>query len=219
MIDLFTAGTPNGRKATIMLEETGLNYQYRALDFGKQEQKEPWYLEINPNGRIPAIVDNETGITVFESGAILIYLAEKTGLFLPTDTASRSQVIQWLMFQMGGVGPMQGQAHVFYRYAPETIPYAIERYQTETMRLYTVLDTQLADHEFIAGDYSIADMATYPWVAQHEWAGVDITDLEHLQRWLQAVGNRPAVSCGMQVPPPDDANDEIKCARGRKMLV
>ncbi len=219
MIHLYTAGTPNGRKASIMLEETGLDYQYRTLDFGKQEQKEPWYLEINPNGRIPAIVDDETGITVIESGAILIYLAEKTGRFLPADTAGRSQVIQWLMFQVGGVGPMQGQAHVFYRYAPEKIPYAIDRYQVETLRLYTVLNTQLADNEFIAGDYSIADMATYPWVASHEWAGVDISGLEHLKRWLETVGNRPAVSCGMLIPPPDDASDEVKCTRGREMLV
>ncbi|HTP25316.1 MAG TPA: glutathione binding-like protein, partial [Anaeromyxobacteraceae bacterium] len=156
---------------------------------------------LNPNGRIPTIVDHdEGGFAVFESGAILIYLAEKSGKLLPQDRRGRSTVIQWLMFQMGGLGPMQGQANVFYRYAPEKIPYAIDRYQKETKRLYTVLDRRLADHEYLAGDYSIADIATWPWVTLHSWAGVDVDDLPHLQRWIDEVGARPAVVKGREIP-------------------
>jgi GST-like protein len=208
MIDLYTAPTPNGWKASIMLEELGLPYNVRVVHLQEGEQKEPWYLKINPNGRIPAIVDPDEGdFAVFESGAILIYLAEKTGSpLLPTDRRRRSEVIQWLMFQMGGVGPMQGQANVFFRYAPEPIEYAIKRYQDETHRLYGVLDGRLADREFLAGDYSIADIATWPWVRIHAWAGVEVDDLPNLRRWIDTVAARPAVERGVAVPgdiPPD----------------
>ena len=202
MIDLYTAATPNGHKISIALEEMGLPYTLKVLALSKNEQKEPWFLAINPNGRIPAIVDHAADdLAVFESGAILIYLAEKTGLFMPTDVAGRSRVLQWLMFQMGGVGPMMGQANVFYRYFPEKIQSAIDRYQGESKRLLRVLDTQLAQHEYLAGDYSIADMANFAWARTHRWSGVDIEDLPHLQRWLAQIRQRPAVERGLQAPP------------------
>jgi glutathione S-transferase len=220
MIDLYTAPTPNGWKASIMLEETGLPYTVKPIDLGKLVQKEPWFLAINPNGRIPAIVDRDAGdFAVFESGAILIYLAEKAGRLLPADAKGRSVAIQWLMFQMGGIGPMQGQANVFFRYAPEKIQYAIDRYQNETRRLYEVLDRRLAQAEYLAGDYSIADVATWPWVSIHGWAGVPIDGLPHLARWLEAVGSRPAVKAGRAVPRPPEKRDEprseevVKAAR------
>lgn len=201
MIDLYTAATPNGHKVSIALEEMALEYQLHVLSFDKKEQKTPEFLAINPNGRIPAIVDRDNGdFAVFESGAILWYLAEKTGKFLSNDAKKRSVTMQWLMFQMGGIGPMQGQANVFYRYFPEKIPAAIQRYQNETRRLYEVLNTRLAQAEYLADDYSIADMATYPWLALHEWAGISVEGLEHLQRWLQAVAQRTAVQKGMQTP-------------------
>lgn len=202
MIDLYTAATPNGHKISIALEEMGLPYTLKVLALSKNEQKEPWFLAINPNGRIPAIVDHAADdLAVFESGAILIYLAEKTGLFMPKDVAGRSRVLQWLMFQMGGVGPMMGQANVFYRYFPEKIQPAIDRYQGESKRLLRVLDTQLAQHEYLAGDYSIADMANFAWARTHRWSGVDIDDLPHLQRWLAQIRQRPAVERGLQAPP------------------
>lgn len=203
MIDLYTASTPNGWKASIILEETGLPYELHALKLGELQQKEDWYLKINPNGRIPTIVDRDAGdFAVFESGAILVYLAEKTGQFMPTDPKGRSLVMQWLMFQMSGVGPMQGQAHVFYRYAPEKIEFAIQRYQRETRRLYEVLDKRLEDHEYLAGDYSIADMANWPWVCLYEWAGVEIEDLPNLRRWLDLIGQRPGALRGRDIPKP-----------------
>ncbi len=206
MITLYTSGTPNGRKISIYLEEAGLPYQVHRLSLGDLEQKQEWFLKINPNGRIPAIVDHDNDdFAVFESGAILIYLAEKTGKLLPTDPKQRSLVMQWLMFQMSGVGPMQGQANVFFRYAPEKIPYAIERYQKETRRLYEVMEGALAQRPFLAGEYSIADVATYPWVRGHEWAGVSLEGLPNLQRWLAEVGSRPAVQRGMDVPHPENA--------------
>ncbi len=222
MIDLYTSPTPNGWKASIMLEEIGLPYTVKPIRLGQLEQKQEWYLKLNPNGRIPTIVDHdEGGFAVFESGAILIYLAEKTGQLMPRDTKGRSTVIQWLMFQMGGIGPMQGQANVFYRYAPEKIPYAIERYQKETKRLYKVLDRRLADHEYLAGDYSIADIATWPWATLHGWAGVDIDDLPNLERWIQRVGERPAVVKGRGIPEMIKLeNKEEELARqGAKILV
>ena len=221
MIDFYTSTTPNGRKVSIMLEEIELPYNLIHLHLSKFEQRQDWYLKINPNGRIPAIVDRENGdFAVFESGAILIYLAEKTGKFLPSDIKGRSTVIQWLMFQMSGIGPMQGQAHVFFRYAPEKIEYAIGRYQRETKRLYTVLDTRLADNEFLAGDfYSIADMATYPWVALHNWAGVNIDDLENLRRWMTAVRRRPAVTKGMDIPKSKKETTDEAEKRGSSLLV
>lgn len=201
MIELFTAQTPNGHKVSIMLEELGVAYTVRHIKFDDKEQKQSWYLKLNPNGRIPTIVDHDNDdFVVFESGAILIYLAEKTGKFLPADPKQRSRVIQWLMFQMGGIGPMQGQAHVFYRYAPEKIPYAIDRYQKETKRLYAVLDTRLEDREYLVDDLSIADFATYPWVRKYEWAGLSVADLPNLRRWLQAMAARPGVQRGLDVP-------------------
>lgn len=201
MIELYTARTPNGRKISIMLEEVQLPYNIHLIDFDKKEQKEPWFLKINPNGRIPAIVDKANdNFAVFESGAILMYLAEKTGELLPQDPKQRSVAIQWLMFQMSGVGPMQGQANVFLHYAPEKMPYAIERYQKEVRRLYEVLNHQLSTIDYLAGEYSIADIATFPWVKRHEWCEVNIDDLSHLKRWLSTIEERPAVQKGMNIP-------------------
>lgn len=201
MIDLYTWGTPNGYKVSVTLEELGLPYAVHRVDIGKGEQKRPEFLKLNPNGRIPAIVDREEGdFAVFESGAIMLYLAEKTGKLLPSDRKGRSRVTQWLMFQMAGVGPMQGQANVFLRYFPEKLPAAIERYQKETRRLYTVLDTRLAESEYLAGDYSIADIANWAWVRVHRWAGVSVDGLANLQRWLAAIEQRPASQKGLAVP-------------------
>jgi glutathione S-transferase len=205
MIQLFTAGTPNGRKVSIALEEMALPYATRAIDLRAREQLQAWFLKLNPNGRIPVIVDQDEGdFAVFESGAILLYLAEKTGQFLPLDAKRRSQVMQWLMFQMGGLGPMMGQANVFYRYAPEKIEYAIGRYQREVRRLLEVLDRRLVDREFLVDDYSIADMAHFAWARGHDWSGVSIDGLEHLQRWLSDIAARPAVQRGVEVPMADD---------------
>ncbi|MEM1402263.1 MAG: glutathione S-transferase N-terminal domain-containing protein [Pseudomonadota bacterium] len=205
MIKLYTASTPNGHKASVTLEELGLDYTVRALDFNSQEQKQDWYLEINPNGRIPAIVDQEaeTGpLTVFESGAIMIYLAEKTGSLLPTDHAGRATVIQWLMLQMGGVGPMMGQANVFYRYFPEKIPVVIERYQNESRRLFEVLDRRLGQSEWLGPEFSIADIANWCWVRTYRWSGVELEGLINLRRWLDAMKGRPACRRGVEVPMP-----------------
>ena len=203
MIELYTAATPNGYKVSIMLEETGLPYTFHHVQLQDKQQKQDWYLQLNPNGRIPTIVDRDNdGFAVFESGAILIYLAEKTDQFMPHDPNRRSQVIQWLMFQVAGIGPMQGQAHVFYRYAAEKIPYAIQRYQRETARLYRVLDRRLGDHEYLVDELSIADFATYPWVRSYRWAGVSIDGLTHLQRWLRVMRARPGVQRGLDVPIP-----------------
>lgn len=215
MIELYTAATPNGQKISIALEELGLPYRVHALSFDRKEQKAPEYLKINPNGRIPTIVDTDNGdFAVFESGAILLYLAEKTGQLLPADAKGRSTVIQWLMFQMGGVGPMQGQANVFFRYFPEKLQGAIDRYQNETRRLYEVLDSRLGEVEYLAGDYSIADIATYPWVRIHDWAGVTVDGLPHLQRWMAALAARPAVQRGLLVPQREpDAAAVIKSAQ------
>lgn len=203
MIDLYTATTPNGRKISIALEEMGLDYSVHALNLKAMEQKAPDFLAISPNGRIPAIVDRAEGnFTVFESGAILIYLAEKTGLLLPADTKARSRVTQWLMWQMGGLGPMQGQANVFFRYWPEKLQPVIDRYQNETRRLFGVMDTRLADVAWLAGDYSIADVACYPWIAQADWSGVPLEAYPNLTRWFDDMGRRPAVIAGMLVPAP-----------------
>ncbi len=219
MISLYTAPTPNGHKASITLEELEIPYKTVGIDLGKGVQKEPWFLAVNPNGRIPAIVDHDAGdFPVFESGAIMLYLCDKdgSGKLLPKDAQARSRVIQWLMFQMGGVGPMQGQANVFFRYFPEKIPAAISRYQNETRRLYTVLDTQLAQHEWLAGDYSLADIANYSWVRIHGWAGVEIDGLDHLKRWIDAIAARPAVQRGLAVPQPVDF--ESAAARGQQTI-
>ncbi|WCL53850.1 MULTISPECIES: glutathione S-transferase family protein [Kordiimonadales] len=201
MIDLYTAPTPNGWKASVMLEETGLPYEVHAIDLMKGQQRAPDYLKINPNGRIPAIVDREEGnFAVFESGAILIYLAEKTGKLMPADAKGRSTVIQWLMFQMGGVGPMMGQANVFYRYLPEKIDLAIKRYQGEVARLFGVLDARLADHQYLAGDYSIADIANWCWARTAAWSGVDTDPFPNMKRWIAEIAERPAAQAGIKVP-------------------
>jgi len=215
MIELFTAATPNGWKISIALEEMALPYTLRLLNLSKLEQKEEWFLKINPNGRIPAIVDHDNDdFAVFESGAILIYLAEKTGKFLPSEPKARSRVLQWLMFQMGGVGPMMGQANVFFRYAPEKIPYAIDRYQREVRRLFEVMERQLANHEYIAGpDYSIADMALWSWIAGYGWSGVKIEGLSQLNRWMDLIGTRPAAQRGRNIPPPTDPAKLAESAR------
>lgn len=208
MIELYTWDTPNGWKVSALLEELGLDYVVHPIDIGSGDQKKADYLAINPNGRIPAIVDTDNdNFAIFESGAIMLYLAEKAGKLLPNDSKGKSLVTQWLMFQMGGVGPMQGQANVFYRYFPEKIPAAIERYQNETFRLYQVLDTRLGESEFLAGEFSIADIAHWSWVRIHEWAGVDISELKNLQRWLAAIEARPACQKGLLVPNGVDLKD------------
>lgn len=199
MIDLYHWPTPNGHKITIFLEEAGLPYRLHPVNIGKGEQFRPEFLAISPNNRIPAIVDNEPGdggapVSLFESGAILLYLAEKTGRFLPKDLRGRAEVLQWLFWQVGGLGPMSGQNGHFVHYAPEKIPYAIERYQKETNRLYGVMDRRLADRPFLAGDYSIADIASYPWVVPYERYGQNLGDFPHLKRWFEAIRARPAVS-------------------------
>ncbi len=200
MIDLYTFTTPNGRKASIMLEEVELPYNVHKIDITKNDQFTPEFVAINPNSKIPAIVDHDTGITVFESGAILIYLAEKTGKLLPTADKERFQVLSWLMLQMGSVGPMFGQLNHFKKFAPEKIPYAIERYEKETLRLYGVLDKQLTEREYLCGDYSIADIATYPWVAIYEFQGLTLDSHPNLKRWVETMQQRPAVQRGMAVP-------------------
>lgn len=198
MISLYTSATPNGHKVSIALEEMGLDYDLKAIDLMQGEQKTAEFLALNPNGRIPVIVDD--GFPVFESGAILVYLAEKTGQFMPNDMKGRSQVMQWLMFQMGGVGPMMGQANVFFRYFPEKIQPAIDRYQKEGRRLFEVLESQLEKSEYLAGDYSIADMATWPWVRTHKWSGIEVDGLPNVQRWMDAIAARPAADKGVKVP-------------------
>lgn len=225
-IQLYSLPTPNGVKASIMLEETGLPYEPHLVSFNKKDQMTPEFLSVSPNNKIPAILDpNGPGgqpLALFESGAILIYLADKSGQFLPQDATGRYEAIQWLMFQMGGIGPMQGQANVFYRYAPEKIPFAIERYQNETKRLYRVLDKRLADREYLCGDYSIADIANWSWVSLYFWAGVEIDDLPHLQRWLKTVGERPAVQRGIEIPEKVEFNlddEETAAQSGASLLV
>jgi glutathione S-transferase/GST-like protein len=214
MIDLYTAATPNGWKVSILLEELGLPYEVHVLDLSSGAQKEPWFTAINPNGRIPAIVDRDEGdFAVFESGAIMVYLAEKAGRLLPSDPKGRSEAMQWLMFQMGGLGPMMGQANVFTRYFPEQLPSVIDRYRRESRRLLEVLDDRLAGREWLAGDYSIADIANWSWAHTHEWPGVSVEGLDHLQRWMAAIGDRPAVRKGVTVPPRADPEKVVESAR------
>ena len=206
MIDLYTAATPNGWKVSIALEELELPYTPHTLDLSEGRQHETWFLELNPNGRIPVIVDRRASdgaddLTIFETGAILIYLAEKTGRLMPSDAAGRFAVLQWLMFQMSGIGPMQGQAVIFERYFSEDVPAARKRYHNETRRLYEVLDVRLAEHEWLAGDFSIADIANWSWLRSHRWARVDIEGLEHLERWMTAMAARPGCQRGVEVPP------------------
>jgi GST-like protein len=218
MIELYTSPTPNGYKVSIMLEEIGLDYEVHAIDLGKQEQKAPEFLAMNPNGRIPVIVDHDNDdFVVFESGAILIYLAEKSGQLLPTDPRGRSRVLQWLMFQMGGLGPMMGQANVFYRYFEEKIPAAIHRYQHEGRRLLEVLNGQLAGRDYLCDEYSIADIATWPWAVTHRWSGIDVTGLDHLQAWLERLANRPAVARGRNIPQRPSKRDTTRA--GQSIIV
>jgi GST-like protein len=200
MIELYTAPTPNGYKASIALEEMEIPYNVHTINLMEGDQKKPEFLKICPNGRIPAMVDTAEDLAVFESGAIMIYLAEQSGKFLPSDVKGRSRVIQWLMFQMGGVGPMMGQANVFFRYFPEKLQPAIDRYQNEGRRLFEVLDTHLADNEYLAGEYSIADMANWAWVRTHKWSGISIEGLTHLSRWMGAIAERPGAQRGVKVP-------------------
>lgn len=201
MIDLYTWTTPNGRKISIMLEEVGLAYKVYSVDISQNEQFSPEFLKINPNNKIPAIIDHENGksFSLFESGAILIYLAEKTGKLLSKDPHQRAVTIQWLMFQMGSVGPMLGQLHHFLRYAEDNT-YAIERYTKETKRIYNVLDKHLSESEFLAEKYSIADIAVFPWIAIHEKHLIDLNDFKHIKHWFEQIQARPAVQKGMQVP-------------------
>jgi GST-like protein len=214
MIELYTSPTPNGYKVSIMLEETALEYSVHPIDLGKQEQKEPEFLAMNPNGRIPVIVDHDNDdFVVFESGAILLYLAEKTGQLLPAEKKQRSRVMQWLMFQMGGIGPMMGQANVFYRYFDEKIPAAINRYQHEGLRLLTVLDHQLEGREYICGDYSIADIAAWPWAVTHNWSGIDIDGLSNLKSWLDRMAERPAVAKGRNIPERGSKNETTQAGQ------
>ncbi len=199
MIDLYYWTTPNGHKVTMFLEEAGLSYTIKAINIGKGEQFAPDFLAIAPNNRIPAMVDHEPAgggapVPLFESGAMLLYLAEKTGRFIPADVRGRAEVLQWLFWQMGGLGPMAGQNHHFTQYAPEKVPYAIKRYVDETARLYGVLNKHLADREFVAGDYSIADMASYPWIVSHEKQSQNLDDFPHLKRWYEAIRARPATA-------------------------
>jgi GST-like protein len=203
-IELYTWGTPNGRKASIALEELGLDYAVHAINITQDQQFGPDFLKISPNNKIPAIVDPDgpdgKPIALFESGAILIYLAEKTGKLIPKDARTRYTALQWLMWQMGGFGPMLGQAHHFRRFAKEQVPYAIDRYTNETRRLYGVLDKRLNEVEYLAGDYSVADIATFPWAARHEWHGMALEDFPAVNRWYDAIAARPAVQKGMAVP-------------------
>jgi GSH-dependent disulfide-bond oxidoreductase len=205
VIDLYTWGTPNGRKVSVMLEECGLTYNVHPIDIGKGDQYQPAFVAIDPNSKIPAIVDSEgpdgKPFSLFESGAILIYLSEKTGKFLPASTSGKYVALQWLMFQMGGVGPFFGQVHHFLRAAKEPVPYAIDRYVKEKDRLYGVLDKRLGEAKFLAGDeYTIADIATYPWVARYEWHKTDLNQFPNVKRWFDAISQRPAVQRGMKVP-------------------
>jgi GST-like protein len=204
MIELYTWGTPNGKKVSIMLEEIGLSYNLHPINIGQGDQFKPDYIAINPNSKIPAIIDTEgpggKPLSIFESGAILIYLAEKTGKLVARDPVARIEAIEWLMFQMGGVGPMFGQAHHFLRQVKEPNPYGAERYTKEARRLYGVMNARLGKVDYLAGDYSIADVATYPWVARHEWHLVDLGEFPNVARWFAAISARPAVQRGMKVP-------------------
>lgn len=203
MIDLYTASTPNGWKASVMLEEIGMPYTVHPISLSEGDQKTPEFLRINPNGRIPAIVDRANGdFPIFESGAIMLYLAKKSGKLLPKDEKGESRVIQWLMFQMGGVGPMMGQANVFYRYFPEKLQGAIDRYQNEGRRLFEVLNTQLAGREYLCDEFSLADIANWCWVRIHEWSGISVTGLDNLNAWIARMEARPACQRGIVIPEP-----------------
>jgi len=205
MIDFYTWSTPNGRKVSIMLEEVGLPYTVHPIDINKNEQFQPHFLNVSPNNRIPAIVDTDTGQTLFESGAILMYLADKTGRFWPKSGEAHWRTIEWLMWQMGGFGPMLGQVHHFVKYNAGKAPYAEERFAKEGHRLYGVLDRRLANVEYVAGDYTIADMAIWPWASRFEWQGVNLAEYPNVLRWYRAIAARPAVQKGYHVPVPQPA--------------
>ena len=200
MIDLYTFGTPNGRKVSIMLEELGLPYTVHLVDISDDHQFREEFLKISPNNKIPAIVDHENGMSLMESGAILLYLAEKTGQLMPKDETGRWQVIQWLMFQMGGLGPMLGQVHHFLRFNPGISEYAEQRYRNEALRMLGVMDRQLGIHDYLAGEYSIADIAAWPWVSRFEWQEIDLNDFPNVKRWYLDIAARPAVQRGYKVP-------------------
>ena len=201
MIDFYTAPTPNGHKVSCTLEAMELEYETHVVNLMENEQKKPEFLAISPNGRIPAIVDRDVdNLQIFESGAIMIYLAEKTGKLMPTDLNEKAKVLEWLMFQMGGIGPMMGQANVFFRYFPEKIQPAIDRYQNEGRRLFEVLDTHLAKQDWLAKDYSIADIANWCWVRTYKWSGISIEGLNNLERWMKAMYDQPGMSAGLEVP-------------------
>ena len=200
MIDLYTWSTPNGRKVSIMLEELALPYRVFPIDIVRGDQFEDEFLRISPNNKIPAIVDQDNDMTLMESGAILLYLAEQSGRFMATEASRRWQVIEWLMWQMGGIGPMLGQAHHFIHFNPTVSEYARQRYAEEAQRLYGVLDRRLSEHEYLADDYSIADIATWPWISRFEWQGVDLAHYPHVKRWYLAIAERPAVQRGYRVP-------------------
>ena len=200
MIDLYTSPTPNGHKISCTLEALEIPYKTHAINLMEGEQLTKNFLQISPNGRIPAIVDSENNLSIFESGAILIYLADKKGQLIPTSTKERSNVIQWLMFQMSGIGPMMGQANVFFRYMPEKIPTAIDRYQNECRRLFKVLDKQLSKQDWIAGDYSIADIANWCWVRTYKWSGVNVEGLDNLMSWSKRMYEQPGMLKGIEVP-------------------
>ena len=206
--DLYTSATPNGYKVSIMLEELNLNYKVHKIDLGKQTQKEEWFLKLNPNGRIPVLKDNENNKVIFESGAILYYLAIKYNKLFFEE--KRTEIMQWLMFQMSAIGPMQGQANVFFRYMDEKIPVAISRYQNECRRLYEVLDKQLQDNKWICGEYSIADIATWPWIKIYFWAGIDISNLDNLSRWMDQMERRKACKAGVLVPKRESSKKVVK---------
>lgn len=220
MIELYTAATPNGHKISIALEELELPYRVHQLSLSDGDQKDLAYLKLNPNGRIPTIIDRDNhDFAVFESGAILLYLAEKTGKLLPHNADNRSRVIQWLMFQMGGIGPMMGQANVWFRYWEETYQPAIDRYQHETRRLFEVLDSQLQGREFLVGELSIADIANWAWVKSHKWSGVELDDLANLSAWVQRLWARPAFQKGVETPPSDiDKEDSSKQDKAQEFV-
>ncbi|MGI9325808.1 MAG: glutathione S-transferase family protein [Pseudomonadales bacterium] len=225
MIDLYTASTPNGHKASCTLEELGITYETHAVNLSVNEQKQDWFIALNPNGRIPVIVDRAADdFAVFETGAIMVYLAEQAGRLLPTGVQARSRVMQWLMFQMGGIGPMMGQANVFYRYFPEKLQPAIDRYQNETRRLFEVLDLQLGRSEWLADDYSIADIANWCWVRTYKWSGVSREGLDNLDRWLSVMKEKPGLQRGIAVPEPrqnlleDEAAKDSFVQGARNML-
>ncbi|MFL2721472.1 MAG: glutathione S-transferase family protein [Gammaproteobacteria bacterium] len=200
MIKLYTAPTPNGHKISCLLEALQMDYEAILVNLSEGEQFKPNFLKISPNGRIPAIVDTENDLSIFESGAIMIYLADKAGKLIPQETVKRYKVMEWLMFQMGGIGPMMGQANVFYRYFPEKLQPAIDRYQNEGRRLFEVLDKQLEDNEWLADDYSIADIANWCWVRTHKWSGISTDGLENLERWKNAMYEQPGMQAGIKVP-------------------